>query len=93
MKAKKIKMFLQQCFCRHEFKHEDLKINNAVEPLKEPDDPKDTCAWLEYFDILYTHESNTKRIQCQCCKCHKIFYERCGMYLVIKYGRWAKQGQ
>ena len=49
----------------------------------KPEKPKTDLYtdWAKYFSSYASHQSVTHRVVCQCTKCHKVYYARCGLEL------------
>ncbi len=78
--VRRVVMFLYGSgLCSHEYRIDDIRMT-GIEPIKEPQNGG-YYELVRYFQDSYTHDSHTKRVTCDCCKCGETAYAHCGLML------------
>ena len=66
--------------CDHSFYIDDIELTGIELPVKPKKD--DGCkVWSDYFQLIYKHDSHTKRVKCKCFKCGETVFSHCGLDL------------
>lgn len=86
---KKIRIWLRQGTCRHEFRMGEQQLTGIPKP-PEPAKNASYDVWLKYLSALNKSDWHLKRIRWPCCKCGKVFHAHCGLD-IIKHGKIQKR--
>lgn len=81
--------FLSLKLCKHEFCIDDIKLT-GIPRLPKPKHGDGYQEWKVYLQAIYTHDSHTKRVKCNCDKCGELHYADCGLHLKGKLIRRVK---